>query len=162
MTQIFLLIGSNLGRRCENLMQARRHISLQIGNISKKSSIYQTSPWGKTDQADFLNQALEVETNLNPFEVLKVIHLIEKQMGRKKVAKWGERNIDIDILYYDIQQVQNHLLAIPHPEIINRKFTLVPMVEIASELMHPLLNQTQVQLLEMCADDSEVHLFDCE
>lgn len=162
MFKVFLLLGSNLGRRCENLLQARQHINLQIGTIIKESSIYQTSPWGKQDQADFLNQALEVETQLNPFEVLKVIHLIEKQMGRKKVVKWGERNIDIDILYYEDQQVKNPQLAIPHPEIINRKFTLVPMVEIASKFIHPLLDRTQMQLLEMCVDDSEVHLFDCD
>lgn len=161
MHKIFLLLGSNIGKRCDNLKQACQNITLQIGKISKKSSIYQTTPWGNENQPDFLNQALEVETNLNPFEILKVIHLIEKQMGRKKTVKWGERNIDIDILYYENQHIKKPQLEIPHPEIINRKFTLIPMVELAPEFIHPLFDCNQTKLLEMCVDDANVQMFDC-
>ncbi len=155
-TSFFLLLGSNQGNQAEQLSNATDKIEQFIGQIEKKSSIYQTAAWGKTDQPDFLNQALIVKSSLSPQEVLQIIHSIELQMGRQRTTKWSERTIDIDILYADALILNLPELKIPHPEIQNRKFALAPLVEIAADFTHPVLKKTNRELLSVCMDILEV------
>ncbi len=155
----YLLLGSNLGDREELLNTAREQIEKWIGTIVKTSLIYETEAWGIEDQPEFLNQALEIETELKPIEVLDKIGIIEKEMGRRRYQKWGTRIIDIDILYFDDEVIETEELIIPHPENPNRKFVLVPMVEIAPDLVHPTLSLSQEELLDRCKDPLEVKLF---
>jgi 2-amino-4-hydroxy-6-hydroxymethyldihydropteridine diphosphokinase len=155
-TSFFLLLGSNQGNRVRQLSDATNKINQLIGPIEKKSSIYQTAAWGKTDQPDFLNQALIVKSSLSPQEVLKIIHSIELEMGRQRTSKWNERTIDIDILYAGELVLNLPELKIPHPEIQNRKFALVPLAEIATNFVHPILKKTNKELLSISTDTLEV------
>src|SRR5688572_14977179 len=153
----FLLLGTNLGDRKKNLSIARNAIEVSVGPILKASSIYQTEAWGKTDQPDFLNQALEVQTTLSPEDVLAEILKIEQTMGRTRDAHWGERTIDIDILLYESKMVSSSSLTIPHPQLPNRRFALEPLAEIGSDVIHPILQLTIQAILEQCSDLLEVH-----
>ncbi len=159
MARIYLHTGSNLGNRLENLKKAIFFIKTQIGSIDKISSIYQTAAWGIEKQPPFLNQALEISSDLSPLETLERIATIEKHMGRKKIIKWGERIIDIDILFYEDQIIQSKTLSIPHPEIQNRKFVLVPLAEIGPEFIHPVLKLSTSDLLKNCKDPLAVKKF---
>lgn len=154
---VFLLMGSNLGIPSENLITARQKIENQIGKIVAQSSVYETSAWGKTDQPNYFNQALQIETRLSPDELLSEIHSIEKAMGRTRLEKWEARLIDIDIIYFDNQIIQNDKLVIPHPLMAQRRFVLVPLVEINSQFMHPALGKTNKQLLNECTDPLDVN-----
>lgn len=156
----FLLLGTNQGDRKKNLTFARNAIEVSVGVIVKASSIYQTAAWGKTDQPDFLNQALEVETDLPAEKVLAEILSIEKTMGRKREEKWGERIMDIDILLYESQIVDSPQLIVPHPELPNRRFALEPLTEIAGDVVHPVLKLKIREVLEKCLDPLEVHRID--
>ena len=157
----FLLLGTNLGDRKKNLATARKAIEVSVGIILKTSSIYQTAAWGKTDQPDFLNQALEVQTALPAEDVLAEILKIERTMGRTRDHHWGERIIDIDILLFEKEMISSTTLKIPHPELANRRFALEPLAEIGHDVIHPLLQLTIREMLEQCPDLSEVHrIFD--
>ncbi len=154
--KVYLLLGSNLGDRVGVLLKAQQEISARVGTVIKSSSIYETLAWGIENQPAFLNQVLLIETFLTPQELLITINKIEQDLGRIRHQKWGERLIDIDILYYENQIIDEEHLKIPHPEIINRRFTLVPLVEIAADFVHPALDKTQEELLEVCRDELEV------
>jgi 2-amino-4-hydroxy-6-hydroxymethyldihydropteridine diphosphokinase len=149
---IFLLLGSNVGKSYDNLRTAIQCIQTDAGVIIKQSSIYQTKAWGKIDQPDFLNQVIQIETNLSPEELLVSVLEIEKKMGRVRNEKWGPRIIDIDILFYNQVIISLPQLTIPHPEIAARRFTLSPLAELSPEFLHPLLNKTISELLSDCAD----------
>jgi 2-amino-4-hydroxy-6-hydroxymethyldihydropteridine diphosphokinase len=125
----------------QQLEIAIQAIELQIGRIKSKSSIHITKAWGKTDQADFANAALEVETSLTPEEALRLCLSIEKEMGRIRKEKWGPRIIDIDIIFYnsEIISLENPSLQIPHTYAHEREFVLQPLVEIAPNYIHPVL-----------------------
>ena len=153
---VFLLLGTNLGDRIDNLNEALRSIQQGLGKITKLSSVYETAAWGKTDQPAFLNLAVEVMTNLSPEDVLKYVLSIEARLGRERKEKWGERIIDIDILFYDVDIYNLPHLVIPHPQVANRRFTLTPLNEIAPGLIHPVLNKTVAELLSDCRDVLEV------
>ncbi|MBB6610818.1 2-amino-4-hydroxy-6-hydroxymethyldihydropteridine diphosphokinase [Pontibacter sp. Tf4] len=158
MPKLYLLLGGNLGNRTLYLQQARETIAQRVGTIVQTSAIYETAAWGKTDQPSFLNQVLEVETNLSAEEVLQTINQIEHDLGRERLEHWGARVIDIDILFYDNLVQQTQRLTIPHPQLHLRRFTLLPLHEIASNLIHPVLHQTITQLLQVCPDELEVHV----
>ena len=156
MNRAFLLTGSNLGNRGENLAAARELINRQCGSIITASSLYETAAWGKTDQPAFLNQALEVYTSLNARQLIRKILKVEKEMGRVREEKYGPRLIDIDILLFNQEKHNYHFLKLPHPEIQNRRFALLPLAEIAPDIMHPVLNKTITELLNECKDELEV------
>lgn len=159
MEGIFLLLGSNMGDRVNILMQAISALEEKGVEIVNKSSIYETAAWGKTDQQAFLNQVLQVKTSLDAHELLEVILEIELQLGRVRKVKWGERIIDIDILYFNNVVFKDSDLEIPHPGIPYRRFTLIPLVEICAQFIHPEKQISQKVLLDNCEDNLEVSLF---
>jgi 2-amino-4-hydroxy-6-hydroxymethyldihydropteridine diphosphokinase len=151
-----LLIGGNLGNRKENLSKAVSLIKEQCGALTRSSSIYETEAWGITDQPSFLNQALEISTSLNARQLMRKVLQIEEEMGRVRKEKLGPRIIDIDILLFENEIHDLRFLKIPHPEMQNRRFVLVPLAEINSTLQHPVLKKTIAELLEECPDNLEV------
>jgi 2-amino-4-hydroxy-6-hydroxymethyldihydropteridine diphosphokinase len=156
MNTIYLLTGSNIGDSLGHLNQAIRFIQNQVGRIVQQSSVYKTEPWGNKNQQDFLNQVLAVETNLTAGEVLHSILSIEHEMGRNRHQKWEPRIIDIDILFYGSEIMNDPNLVIPHPLLHERKFTLLPLNEIAPLWVHPVFNQTIEHLLQICQDMGKV------
>jgi 2-amino-4-hydroxy-6-hydroxymethyldihydropteridine diphosphokinase len=159
MNEVYLLTGGNIGNRLEYLSKAKEQIEKRCGSILKASSVYETAAWGKEDQGAFLNQVLKVETNLHPEEVLKTILQIEEYLGRKRELKYGPRTIDIDILFFNDKIINRRALKIPHPQMQNRRFVLVPLNEIASGKVHPTLHKTISQLLAECPDPLAVNKF---
>lgn len=153
---VYLLTGSNVGYSLSNLNQAMCLIEEQVGSVEQASSVYKTAPWGNTNQQDFYNQVLCVRTVFTAAEVLQKVLSVETQMGRKRMEKWGPRIIDIDVLLFNNDVIAEYDLIVPHPFMHQRKFTLVPLNELAPQLIHPKLNNTIHQLLEACADDSLV------
>jgi 2-amino-4-hydroxy-6-hydroxymethyldihydropteridine diphosphokinase len=153
---IFLLLGTNQGDKTKNLKQAIAAIGRLPAVIINESSIYRTAAWGKTDQHEFYNQVIEIGTVLTPQQLLKNILEIETDMGRVRNEKWGPRIIDIDILFYQDAAVNDDNLTIPHPGITGRRFTLIPLVEIAPEFTHPVLKKSMEVLLFECTDSLEV------
>jgi 2-amino-4-hydroxy-6-hydroxymethyldihydropteridine diphosphokinase len=158
-SNIYILLGSNLGDREQHLSKAREKIQKAGCTITLTSSIYQTSPWGKTNQPDFLNQVICITTKFNALELLGILLQIETALGRIRSEKWGERTIDLDILFYDNQVIAREDLTIPHPGISSRRFTLVPLCEISAEFIHPVLQENLKTLLEKCPDLSLVEKF---
>jgi 2-amino-4-hydroxy-6-hydroxymethyldihydropteridine diphosphokinase len=156
MNKAYLLTGGNEGDRYLYLQQARANIELICGRFLLISSIYETAPWGKTDQADFLNQVLLVETILSPQSLLQAIFSIEEKGGRKRAAKNASRTIDIDILFYNNLILDEPGLKIPHPRIADRRFVLEPLNEISPGFVHPVLRKTIHQLLLECKDELAV------
>ncbi|HEV2482568.1 MAG TPA: 2-amino-4-hydroxy-6-hydroxymethyldihydropteridine diphosphokinase [Puia sp.] len=155
MNSSYLLIGGNEGDRKAALSEARTRISA-AGTIRQASSLYETAPWGRTDQPWFLNQALHLETPADAPTLLKTLLHIEESMGRKRLEKYGSRRIDIDILFFNDAIVRLPDLVIPHPEIANRRFVLEPLNEIAPDHYHPVLHLSVRELLLACTDRLEV------
>lgn len=154
--EAYLLLGSNLGDRKHQIEKSIQLIAEQIGLVLKESSIYETESWGISDQPIFLNKVILVETSFDPFELLKCIKNIEISMGRKERAKWHNREIDIDILFYGKQYIETPELRIPHPYLHERMFTLVPLMEIDPFLNHPTLNRSIEDLYDLCRDEGNV------
>ena len=159
MNKAYLLIGGNLGERQQNLEKAWALLTLSCGSIVKSSSIYETDAWGNTEQPAFLNQAVELETEFTAKKLMRWILKTEKNMGRVRNDKYGPRNIDIDILLFNDEQYNYSFLKIPHPELHNRRFALVPLAEIAPETNHPVFNKTISTLLKECNDKLSVRKF---
>lgn len=149
---IFILLGSNVGDRQANLLNARQEISRAIGEIITASAVYKTAPWGNTHQPDFYNQVIGIVSTLTPDELLEGILEIEKRLGRTREVKWGPRIIDIDILLWGARTMKTPHLTIPHPELAHRRFTLLPLTEIAPHFVHPIEHKTMMALLETCPD----------
>jgi 2-amino-4-hydroxy-6-hydroxymethyldihydropteridine diphosphokinase len=156
LNKAYLLTGGNIGNRAGYLQEAARQIDQTCGSILKSSSIYETAAWGKTDQQDFLNQAMLIETNLASIDLLEKILQIEKNLGRRREEKYGKRTIDIDILFYNREIINKPALQVPHPEMQNRRFTLVPLNEIAPEFIHPVFLKKIAELLKDCGDKLDV------
>ncbi len=156
MNKAYLLTGGNEGDRFLHMQQARTNIEHICGQILQVSSLYETAPWGKTDQPDFLNQVLQIETELRPEELLRAVLFIEEQGGRIRTVKNAPRTIDIDILFYDRLILEVKGLTIPHPRIAERRFVLEPMNEISPDFIHPVMRKTIHQLLMECKDELAV------
>ena len=159
MFKVYLLTGTNLGDREKNLGKARGLIAEECGKLEKSSGIYETAAWGKTDQHTFLNQALLLRTALTATQLMPRLLKIEKMMGRERMEKYGPRLIDIDILLFDEEVHEEERLRLPHPAMQNRRFALVPLNDIAPYAIHPVLNKTISQLLEICPDPLGVKKF---
>lgn len=157
---LYLLLGTNLGERKLNLEKAIFEIGRKVGSVIKKSGVYETAAWGIMDQPNFLNQVLQIETQFSPQIVLKKILEIEKKMGRIREQKWGARLIDIDILYFGNEIVESENLKIPHPFIQERRFTLMPLVEISPDFIHPIFKENNKTILINCTDQCKVSLMD--
>jgi 2-amino-4-hydroxy-6-hydroxymethyldihydropteridine diphosphokinase len=155
----YIGIGSNLGKKKENYLEALDRIAkIPRTRITKESSLYESEPLGDSKEL-FVNGAAEIETELGAEELLKKLKNIERVMGRKKVRKrWGARVIDLDILLYDDQKLDKRSLKIPHPEMQNRRFVLIPLSEIAPQVVHPVLDATISELLVGVKDNKRVSL----
>ena len=159
MINVFLLLGSNLGQRNSFLQQAVRLIEQEVAPVTTVSSVYETQSWGKSDAPDYLNQVIELQTDLDARTVLRKILSIETQMGRKREEKWGSRIIDIDILFYGDSIINEPGLIVPHPELHNRRFTLEPLSELAPNFVHPVLNKDIMQLKNELNDNLIVKIY---
>lgn len=153
MIDVYLLLGSNLGDRKKFLDEAIHHIEADIAPVIKISPVYETQSWGKSDAPDYLNQVISIKTDLPAREILHKILSIELILGRKREEKWGSRTIDIDILFYGQDIINEHGLQIPHPELHKRRFTLEPLSDIAPDLIHPDYNKTILQLKNELMDN---------
>lgn len=158
MNQAYILLGTNLGDKRANLQQANLSISANLISIVSYSYIYETAAWGNTNQDNFYNQVIEVNTELSATDLLQKLLQIETQMGRVRNQKWEARIIDLDILYFNHEIIDTENLKVPHPYLHVRRFTLAPLVQIAPEFLHPVFNKTNTVLLENCSDYSEVKL----
>lgn len=157
--QLFLLLGANLGDRVQTLAQAQTRLVQAVGPLVGASGLYETAPWGVTDQPAYLNQVLELDTQLPPPDVLVQTQAIEQALGRVRLHRWGARVIDIDLLYYADTVLRTDRLTLPHPLLHERRFTLVPLCELAPYFIHPVLHQTNAELLQQCPDTGEVSRF---
>ena len=157
-SKVVIILGGNKGDRIKLLNQAVQSLS-EVGEITRKSAIYETAAWGGVAKGAFLNQAIILETQLSPDELLAYIQNVEKQLGRKRDDHWGDRTMDLDILYFGEHVISTDSLQIPHPYIAQRRFVLVPLVEILPEFIHPVLEKNQLELLEECEDKSAVMIF---
>ena len=150
-------IGGNMGNKHANFHKVYTHIQNELGNITLKSSVYETPPWGFESESPFWNQVLCVETPLNPTGILEMIAKTDREFGRKRKPEgYASREMDIDILYFDNKIIQTENLTIPHPLLHKRLFVLVPLAEIAPDFVHPVLQLTSNQLLKICEDKSEI------
>lgn len=145
---VHLLLGSNLGNRKEILDKAINLLSQKVGVIILRSKDYETAPWGVTNQPDFLNLVVSIQTRLKPLQILEITQSIENQLGRIRKEKWGARLIDIDILFYGNEIIDEPNLKIPHPLLQERDFALSPLAEIAPDFVHPVLGETISELRE--------------
>jgi len=157
---VYLLLGSNLGDSEKYIEEAKKSINGTIGLIKQTSSLYKTAAWGNTNQPDFMNQVVVVSSTFSPQGVLKKIIEIEAQLDRIRIEKWAARTIDIDILFYNEQCIDEANLIIPHPYLHQRNFTLAPLMEIASDFIHPIFNKTIAELYETLSDGLSVQRID--
>ncbi len=153
MNNVFLLLGSNLGERELLLQKAINEINENIGPVIKQSSIYETQSWGLENEPNYLNQVISAKTNLAANAVLINVLAIEKKLGRERYEKWGSRLIDIDILFFNDEVIEQAELLVPHPHLHKRRFTLEPLAEIAPNLLHPKLNKTIMELKSILDDN---------
>ena len=160
MARSILLLGSNLGDRKDLLDRAKEKIDEKAGEVIKSSSIYETEPWGFEAENSFLNQVIIIETDHKPANLLFILQDIELDLGRKRCDKQYEsRYIDIDILFYDDEIIDEKDLVLPHPRIQERMFVLKPLMEISSSLIHPVLKKSIKELFEGCEDILKVEIY---
>ena len=152
---ICIQLGSNKGDRLKKLLHATRLLEEKV-QITKKGAVYISKAWGNTNQQDFYNQVLLVETTLNPYELLRFSQGIEEKIGREKVEKWGPRAIDIDIIFYDSKVIYSPTFQLPHAYMCERNFVLTPLAELETTWIHPLKEMGIPMLLKNCTDKSEV------
>ena len=155
---VYIGLGSNMGKRKDHIKTAHEMISKYVGQIVKKSFVYETAPMGNTDQGAFLNQVIMVNTTMDPRTLLESVTQIEKEMGRERKEKWGPRTIDIDILLYGKRIIRDKGLEIPHPEMHKRAFVLIPLmdIDVAGELEHPVLKRPLDELFMEIKEEIEM------
>lgn len=146
---VYLSLGSNLGDRAANLKQAIASLPPQM-TVKAKSDVYETPPWSYTEQQAFLNQAVMATTYLDPEPLLKHLKRLETALGRQATFRYGPRLIDIDILFYDDLVLETPLLTVPHPHLHERGFVLIPMMDIAPALLHPVSGRSVRELTALC------------
>jgi len=154
MNTAYLLLGGNMGDRLGVIAKAVSLIHASCGNVVKKSSLFESAPWGFDDKKQFINQVIIIETAMSALDLLQNLLNIELLLGRvrKNTSNYSSRNIDIDILFYNDEIINEQTLKIPHPLLQERKFTLMPLNEIASDFHHPVFNKTVFELLNECKD----------
>ena len=152
MNIVFLQLGSNLGDRELLLKDAITAIVNRVGDVVKFSKVYESAPWRVEGQENYLNQILKVRTTLSAEEILSIVLDIEKKLGRVRLEKWGERLIDIDIIFYNDSIIETSELCVPHKHLHERMFVLTPLHNIAPEMIHPKYNKTVEELLNTCND----------
>ena len=145
---VTLALGSNLGNRLEMLRRALAMLRIAGLRQGRRSRVWETKPWGVTDQPLFLNMCVEISTELEPESLLALLKGVEAELGRGAGRRWGPREIDIDIIYYDDLVFNCERLSIPHPRMQEREFVLRPLSECSPEIRHPLLGKTAAELLE--------------
>lgn len=147
---VYLALGSNLGDRLTNLKQAIAALTPQV-EVKAKSQIYETPPWGYEDQPKFLNQVIKATTYLEPEPLLKHLKRLEVALGRKVSIPNGPRLIDMDILFYDDLTMDKPSLVIPHPRLHERAFVLLPLMDLAPDLVHPVRRQSVREMAASCS-----------
>ena len=158
----FLLLGTNMGNRLQNLQQAIKKIAShsETVRVIKSSCVYETAAWGKLEQDDYLNQAVKIETTLLPEQLLEVTASVETAMGRTRKKIWEPRIIDIDIIFYNQEIIKGKKLTLPHPHLQERRFVLMPLAEIAADFTHPVFKKSVRSLLQECSDPLWVKKYD--
>ena len=159
MNTVYLQLGSNLGKRDQFIFCAAKKISEHIGNISVFSKIYESTPWRVDGQENYLNQIIKVETLLSPSDTLLKAQKIEHDLGRVRIEKWGQRLIDIDIIFFNNEIIETHDLCVPHKHMHERNFVLAPLNEIAPEFVHPKYNKTISELFKQSKDTEKVAVY---
>ena len=154
---VILLLGSNLGDRAGNLKTARLKLEGNVGEVLRTSSIYESEPWGMESDFQFFNQCVSILTSLDPHAVLNRIHAIELEMGRKRVrGEYNDRLIDIDILFFGEMEIFERDLTIPHPRLCQRKFALLPLLEIYPDFQYPATHEKLQIIMDNCRDHLSV------
>ena len=156
MNIVYLQLGSNLGERVQFISDAIQKISERIGQVNARSQIYESTPWRVDGQEKYLNQIIEVKTLFSPEKTLDSILKIETDLGRLRIEKWGERLIDIDIIFFNDEIIETSDLCVPHKHMHERNFVLEPLNEIASTFIHPKYNKTVAELLKDSKDTERV------
>ena len=146
---VYLALGTNLGNRAANLKEALAALSPQL-DVKARSKVYETPPWGYTDQEKFYNQVVKAKTYVAPEALLKHLKRLEVALGRTPSFQHGPRKIDLDILFYDDLVIDTPALTIPHPHAHERGFVLLPLMDIAPDFVHPVKEKTVRELLAVC------------
>ena len=156
---IFLGLGSNQGDRELNLKNSIKLLNSRVGKVLNTSGIYESEPWGVKNQNYFLNQVIEIETHIDPNDLLNICKNIEYYMGRKPEIRWGKRVIDIDILYYQSKIINQEKLIIPHKLMHERNFVMIPLNDLNENHLHPILKITNKEILNKCIDSCKVNYY---
>ena len=162
MNKAVLLSGSNTGDLSRNMECALTMMAQYAGDIKNKSFIYETEAWGKIDQPAYYNQVIELNTYLDAHTLMQKLLQIEKMMGRERTEKWAPRLIDLDILYFNNEVINEPDLKIPHPHLHERRFTLAPLSEILPDMLHPILNRSNKDLLDSLTDTLKVRVLNSQ